>query len=178
MLLPLGDTGIKALSNEQAVLPLLKENIKEPGFYFFPAPEDKPGMTTQQKQAAMAKAQERWRTGPAGIMIFHPNGAESFSPRQLLTQFGVDMAAMLLAAILLSQVSAAGYGQRVLLVALMGLLPGLQAELPNWNWYGFPASYTLAQATVHLVGFVIGGLILAKVMKPAASLEPRAVTAS
>ena len=93
---------------------------------------------------------------------------------------------MLLAAILLSQVSAAGYGQRVLLVALMGLLPGLQAELPNWNWYGFPASYTMAQLTVHLVGFAIGGLILAKVVKPVrpgdgsppALLAPNAVKAS
>jgi hypothetical protein len=48
---PLGEAGIRALSNEQAVLAALKENVKEPGFYFFPAPENKPGMTKQQQQA-------------------------------------------------------------------------------------------------------------------------------
>ena len=164
MLLPLGDTGIKALSNEQAVLPLLKEHISEPGFYFFPAPEDRPGMTAEQKRDALSKAEDRWRRGPSGILIIHPNGADSLSARQLLTQLGVDLAAMLLVAFVLSRVGAGGYGVRVLLVTLMGLLPCLQAEVPNWSWYGFPTAYMLSQAMVHVVGFAIGGLLLAKVM--------------
>src|ERR1043165_6050486 len=94
----LGDTGIQPLRNEQPVLDSLQANVKEPGFYFFPAPEQRPDMTSQQKREAMEKAMARWRTGPSGIMIYHPSGAESLSPGQFLTQLTSDMAAMLIAA--------------------------------------------------------------------------------
>ena len=172
MLLPLGETGVKALSNEQAVLAALKENVREPGFYFFPAPEDRPGMTAQQKQESMAQVQERWRTGPAGIMIFHPNGTNTVFTEQLVIQFGADLLAMLLAAILMSKLAAAGYLERAALVAVIGLFPTLQVEVPIWNWYGFPTAYMLSQAFVHLAGFCVGGAVLAKVIRPAAGPTP------
>ncbi len=80
LLLPLGDAGIKGLSNERPVLAALAQNIKEPGFYFFPAPEEKPGMTWSENQEAMAKAMEKYRTGPHGILIFTPRAETRFRP--------------------------------------------------------------------------------------------------
>jgi hypothetical protein len=178
ILLPLGETGIKALPNERAVLSTLQDQVREPGFYIFPAPEESPGMTARQKQDAMAKAQERWRTGPAGMMVFHPDGAEALSPRQLLTQFAADIAAMLIAAAVASRLADASFARRAALIALLGLLPTLQVELANWNWYGFPLAYLLAQATVHLVGFAIGGLLLAKLLNRSYSIQPPPSTSS
>src|SRR5690242_8940730 len=87
MALPLGEAGVKALANEKAVIAYLKENVKEEGFYFFPAPEDRPGMTAQEKQQAMAKAAASMAGGPVGIMVIHPNGAPALTPGQLGTQF-------------------------------------------------------------------------------------------
>jgi hypothetical protein len=165
-LLPLGESGVKALPNEEEVVGALKDNIRDAGFYFFPAPEDRPGMTPQQKQDAMAAVQEHWRTGPAGIIIFHPNGTGATFARQLLTQFGFDLAAMLLAAVVLSQSATRDYLKRVLLITTLGLFPIVRTEIPNWNWLGFPAAYMLAQVTVHLAGFLLGGLVLAKVVRP------------
>jgi len=167
MLTPLGDAGIQGLNNEQPVLAALKENIKAPGFYFFPAPQIKPGMTTEQQHQAMQVAMDKWQTGPAGILIFHPNGAESLSARQLLAEFGFDVVVMLLTAFLLAQ--AAGlknYAGRLGFVTLMGLIPTLRSELPYWNWYGFPGVYTAAQFAVHLVGFLVGGFVLAWLIRP------------
>ena len=117
-LLPLGEAGIKALANEQAVMNGLKENVKEPGFYLFPAPEDRPGMTAQQKQEAMRVMEDRWRHGPTGIMVVHPDGAEVMTPRQLATQLGADVLAMLVAAILLAQLPSIGFGRKVLFVMI------------------------------------------------------------
>lgn len=37
--LPLGEVGIKQLPNEEMVLTVMRENIKDPGFYFFPGME-------------------------------------------------------------------------------------------------------------------------------------------
>ena len=166
MLLPLGDAGIQPVPNEQAFLTAVKENVKESGFYFFPAPESRPDMTGEQKRAAMDQAQQRWRTGPAGIMIAHPNGRPATLPGMLLTQFATDVLAMLVAALLLAQAVAKRFSERVMFVALMGLLPTLGTEIPMWNWYGFPAAYTLAQLVVHAVGFIAGGLVLAKIVQP------------
>lgn len=167
VVLPLGEAGIKAMGNEQAVVAALKENIREPGFYIFPAPERTPGMSKEQRQEAERKAQEKWRIGPSGIMVFHPEGAGVSLPGLLGTQFGVDVLAMFLAAFLLSRATTlASYAGRVLFVASLGLFPTLAVEVPLWNWYGFPAAYTLAQFTIHLVGFAVAGLIIAALIRP------------
>ena len=73
---------------------------------------------------------------------------------------------MLIAAFLLSQaIMLKGYGSRVGFVTLMGLIPTLQSDMPQWNWYGFPDTYFGAQFLVHIVGFAVGGLVLAKLVK-------------
>ena len=167
MVLPLGEAGLKGLNNEPTVLAALKENIKDPGFYFFPAGDTlKPGMTGQQQQQAMENQAKLMRAGPAGILVIHPEGLDSLTPGQLLTQFGADVAVMILAALLLSHATALKtYMGRLIFVALIGLVPTLQTDLPQWNWFGFPGTYLLAQFTVHLAGFVAGGLVLAKLVK-------------
>lgn len=168
MVLPLGEAGIKAIGNEQTVIAALKENIKEPGLYFFPAPDRTPGMSREQQQEAERKLQEKWRTGPSGIMVFHPEGVGVSFPQQLGTQFGADVLAMLLAALLLSWATGlASYAGRVLFVALLGLFPTLAVEIPLWNWYGFSTIYMLAQFTVHLAGFALAGLVVAALVRPA-----------
>ena len=115
----------------------------------------------------MQVAMDKWSTGPSGILIFHPDGAESLSARQLLAEFGFDVMVMLLAAVLLARATGLkSYAARLGFVALMGLVPTLRSELPYWNWYGFPGVYTAAQFAVHLVGFLVGGLVLARLIRP------------
>lgn len=101
-----GDAGVKGLAREDVVLSALKENVKESGVYFFPAPDATPGMSKEQRQEAMRKAQKRWRTEPRGIMVFHPNGTEALSLRKPLTQLGTDVLAMLLGVFLLTRATA------------------------------------------------------------------------
>src|SRR5262245_26411112 len=71
--LPLGEAGIKGLSNEPPVMASIKENVKEAGFYIFPWKDTTPGLTAEQ---AMQKAMEKAKAGPAGIMIVSPGGIE------------------------------------------------------------------------------------------------------
>jgi hypothetical protein len=86
-------------------------------------------------------------------------------PDQLAKQFLLDFGAMLLAAFLLAQLpSQAGFLTRLLVVVACGCFPAVRAQIPLWNWYGFPKQYVAAQVTVDIVGFVLGGLILAKIV--------------
>lgn len=145
----------------------LKDNVKQAGFYIFPGGAVlQPGLTSDQKKEATKKAMELWKAGPTGIMVVNPNGMDADSPRQLITQCLLDIVVALLAAFLLSlATSLQSYGGRVLFVALLGLLPTLNAELPYWNWYNFPTTFIMAQGFVHLMGFVVAGLVIAKFVK-------------
>jgi hypothetical protein len=166
--LPLGETGVRGLDNEAAVVAVLKETVKEPGLYFFPGGEMlKPGLSAAQKEAATKKAMEQFRTGPAGIMVVHPEGLDATSPSHFAYQGLFDVGVMLLAAFLLSRaVALTSFGGRLLFVTLIGLVPTLNAELPYWNWYGFPTLYIMSQGLIHLVGFLLGGLVAAWLVKP------------
>src|ERR1700694_233118 len=102
MVLPLGEAGVKGLPNEAAVLAALKDNIKEPGFYFFPAAGmGQPGMSREQQQKAFENQSKMMRAGPSGIMIVHPEGLAGISARNLVTQFASDLMGTLLAPFLL-----------------------------------------------------------------------------
>ena len=167
MALPLGEAGIRTFGDhETPMAAALKEHVKESGFYFFPGPEDKPGMTREQKGKSMEAAMQRAATEPSGIMIVFPQGRTINMGKGLGIQLAGDVAAMLIAAFLLSQATMlTGYGARVLFVTLMGLIPVLSTDMPQWNWYGFPDIYFGAQFLVHLVGFAAGGLVLARLVK-------------
>lgn len=165
--LPLGQAGISGLENEAAVVTTVKDNVKHAGFYIFPGGAMlQPGLTRAQKEEATKTAMEQWKTGPSGIMVVNPAGLSADSPMMLVTQCLLDIGVTLLAAFLLSMAPSIGsYGGRLLFVTLIGLVPTLNAELPYWNWYGFPAGYVLATGFVHLMGFAVAGLIVARFVK-------------
>ena len=159
MVLPLGEAGIRGFDNEPAMLAAVRDNVKEDGFYFFPNPI----MSTPELQK---KAEQMMLAGPTGIMIVHPKGDPGMTGTRLALQAVFGILSMILAAIVLSQAAMLkGLGPRVGLVTMLALLPVLRTELPQWNWYGFPATYTAAQLLLHLVGFALGGFVLAKMIK-------------
>src|SRR5436305_5738249 len=108
MALPLGEAGIRGFADHEApMLAAMKEHIKEPGFYYFPAPEDKPGMTSEQKGKAMTDAMNRAATEPSGIMVVYPQGRFVNIATHLPLQFAGDVLIMLIAAFLLSKAAIA-----------------------------------------------------------------------
>jgi len=162
MALPLGEAGMSVLPNEAAVLPVLKE-VKQDGLYFYPGGGWRSDMTSSEKQQAMEKAQALMASGtPGGLLLVHPGGMVGMTGGQLGTQFGADVVSMVLAAFVVAQMGAASFGGRFCVAILLALLPALRSHIPLWNWYGFPGTYTAAQITIDVVGFAIGGAIVAK----------------
>jgi hypothetical protein len=145
---------------------VVRDNIGRAGIYYFPAPENRPGMSKEDQNTAMTKAMERAAVEPTGILVVHPFGRPMNMPIHLARQFAVDFLAMMVASVLLRFSAGLTYGQRVVFVALMGLLPVFTGDIPLWNWYGHPAMYTIAQGFTHLVGYIVGGLVIAKTINP------------
>ena len=167
MVLGLGDTGFKQIPNEDAVIASMRANMKETGFYFFPGMEQPPGMSKEQKKGAQEKWTQKYTTGPAGVLIYLPNGGEAMSPKQLVTQLATDILAALIAAFLLASAAGGltGFGGRLLFVTLLGAFAWVVVNLPYWNWYGFPTDFTVVALAEQVIGFFLVGLVLAAMVK-------------
>jgi hypothetical protein len=158
MVLPLGEVGIATMPNEAPVMSAMSEHLPEPGLYLFPA---------AGAEAMTPEWQANYRKGPIGMLVYHPTGREPLSPAQLLTELLSNITSALVGAVLLATAAGAltSYALRVQFAALIGLVPGLDAHVSYWNWYGFPADYTLAAMTDHLLGWLCAALVMAAIVK-------------
>ncbi len=161
VVLPLGEIGFESLPNDEPVISALEGSVPESGLYFFPGFPNHREATEEQEEAFLA----RMRQGPSGIVVYTAEGKEPMSPVQLLTEFLTSAVAALIAAWVLASV-VGGYGKRVLLVALLGLFAVASILLSYWTWYGFPTDYTLANGVGEVVGWLLAGLAIARIVPP------------
>lgn len=151
-------TGFDPLPNEDTVMAALKNNIPEQGLYFFPGKD-----FDSKSEAEEIKWTQKFKTGPAGILIYRPVGGDPFSVSKLLIQFTSNLLSVLIAVLIVSQIGR-GYWQRVASVALLGFLACTAVSTIYWNWYEFPTAFFLAQLIAMVVGFTIVGLIISKLV--------------
>jgi hypothetical protein len=154
--LGLGEHGVQYLA-QPPVVDAMKAGIPQSGFYFFPQMNGSGNLPPEQAN------------GPWGILIYHSTGASTMMTRQLVNEFVLNVVQALMAAFLLSLAPGlSGYVSRVGFVVLAGLISAAGMSVEFWNWYGFPANYTLASIVDKFIGFVIVGMIAAAFVKPAA----------
>lgn len=167
MVLPLGETAINEIPNEQPVLEALRTALGDKsGLYFYPGMGLGPDATQQQRQAAAPEYAKKVAANPSGILIYHPPGARVLSAGQLVTEFVTELIESLLAVFLLAQTRLASFASRLGFVLLAGVLAALSTNISYWNWYGFPGSYTAAYMFTEFVGFLCVGLVAAAMLKP------------
>jgi hypothetical protein len=157
MVLPLGAAGIREIPNDADMVNALHTKLGESsGFYMYP------GMGT----GGMAGYAQKLAANPSGLLIYHPPGVQTLTPGQLVTELLTEIAEALLVAWLLTQTRLAGYGSRVVFALVCGILAAIATNVSYWNWYGFPASYTIATMTTEVVGVLVAGLVVAKFVVP------------
>jgi len=167
MLLPLGDMGMQSVPQEDDVKAAIKKDVSEPGLYFLPGRDMSKSPSQAEMEAHMAKV----AAGPYGFMVIYPNGRDASLSKRLPIEVGTNVVCALLAAIVVSQLRP-GFGIRVACVLLMGILGSLMTLVPYWNWYGFPTDFTVAQIIDHAVGWLLAGLVLAAIVRPASQPQP------
>jgi hypothetical protein len=166
----LGEIGVKALPAEDTVRAGLRTSLPDPGLYYFPAPDMSAGRTKEKEKADAAAYLEKYRSGPSGILVYHPGGEELNFGKLLGYQFLFGLAgSFVIAWILALTAGSTTFGSRACLVLLIALFGGIVYSLPEWNWYGFPASYTIASIASQVLSWSIAGLAMAAIVKrPAA----------
>lgn len=173
-LLPTGEMGVKAMSNEDAVRSALDTNLGDtPGVYIFPSGGYTPGtkMSGEERKAVMKKAEEQMATGAAGLLIYRPKRIFNF-PKRLAIQFATDVLVAWLAVFLLAQTGIRGFAGKVGFVLTAGVLAAVTTNVPYANWYGFPKDFTLAQMIMTTVGFLLVGILAALILPKRDSSPP------
>lgn len=164
MLLPLGEVGIQEISNEQPVISAMHASLGDsPGMFMFPSMSgDKDFSHYAAKLAA----------SPSGVLIYHPAGTQPMA-RMFIMEFLIEVAVSILAVWLLAQTRLASFGAKVGFVTVVGITAAIMTNVQYWNWYGFPANYTLTYMLTQVVGFLVAGLVAAKMIR-----APQAATAA
>jgi hypothetical protein len=159
------DHSLKSIPDEAAVIATLESKIAQPGIYLYPGlPPGFEKLSKADQQAAFERIGEANKTRPHGIIVYAPPAGAVMSPSQLGRQLAGDIAAALVAAILLAITAPAGYPRRLLIVVLMGLFGGCLINLPYWNWYGFPGNFTAFSLLDEVLRATAGGLVLAAIV--------------
>jgi hypothetical protein len=169
MVLPLGQTGVKEIPNEPSVLSAMRSSLGETaGLYIFPGMGLGANASREQQHAAMEYYGEKLAANPSGLLVYHPPGAKALTPGQLVTEFLTEVVEALIVVFLLAQTRLTSFGSRVGFVTLAGVLAAITTNIPYWNWYGFPGSYTAAYMTIEIVGYLAAGIVAALIMKSGA----------
>jgi hypothetical protein len=164
-LLPLGEMGMREFKNEAPMLDALKTNLADAGgLYHFPGHRAGPDATRQEKSEAMKRAMEKAASGPSGLLIYHPTREFSFG-KLLGIEFSTELLEAILVVFLLTQTRIESFGGRVGFILVAGILAAITTNIPYWNWYGFPSSYTAAYMLIEIIGFLCVGLIAALLLK-------------
>jgi hypothetical protein len=143
--LPLGMIGMSTLQNERAVVDALKSNIDRDGLYIFPL--------------AMMKGQTDVE-GPEGIIVYQQNITE-ISPATLGSEFLLEVVEMVILAFLVFWSAMTSFAGRLGFSALAGLMVAITTNGSYHIWFGFPIDYTLAQIAIVILGFTLGGSVIA-----------------
>jgi hypothetical protein len=177
--LPLGKTGIKEIPNEQAVLSGMQAQLGgTSGLYAFPGMGLGPNPTRQEENAAMQQYDQKLAANPSGILIYHPPGAKALSPGQLVTELLTELVEALLLAWLLAQTTLATPASRMGFVVVAALMATITTNIPYWNWYGFPTSYTTAYMLIEFVGYLAAGAVVAAILKTKAPVSGNVAVAA
>ena len=119
--------------------------------------------------------------GPESGIYWVPGNEEDYTPEtpgafvNLLNEgYGTGMGQMMIGGLvcnlifafltimLLAKTSGMSYGGKVGFITMVGFLVALGSALPYWNWFGFPAGYSLVQIADVTIMWLLAGLAIAK----------------
>lgn len=158
MATPLGGAGMQNLPAAGNVVPSMKVAINEPGLYVFP--EMPPEGATESDMKAW---EERVKQGPNGMVLYNPSGGECMGVQQLGAEFGSNVLAAFMLALIIARARTTRIGGGMIGLAT-GVFAWLSVSASHWNWYGFPNAFALAELVEQSVGGMVGGFVVALVL--------------
>lgn len=155
MVLPWWNANTNSFTNSEALSAVMLAGADGDGIYMLPSAEPP---TTEAES-------ERMRGGPVAFVALTTGGMDPASPRAFVLQLIFDIVIALFLARLLTCIGDQAFSVRLRLVVLVALLAGMMVHLPYWAWYGFAGGFTLVSMIDLVIGWFLGGLVLARFAK-------------
>jgi hypothetical protein len=157
MLLPIGEMGMQAPTDEAAVMAGLKQGLPGEGVYYLPYLPPEQMQDTAATEAYSARA----LASPFAFVVYQPQGRD---PMAMGPSLGIQFVSDTLSAMVVAFVLALGsfgFGRRVMIAAALGLFSWLSVNVPYWNWYRFTTDFTVGSLLEQVIGWILAGAAMA-----------------
>ncbi len=174
MVLPLYNKSLHKFTDEESVTMAIVTNTPHSGTYFLPYEEELPaGASAEQKKAREEKMKEQMEKGPMVFAHIRVGSFGSFGVH-LAIELLKDILSALVVGLLLVNTQQMSLRSRVAFVFGIAVAVVLESTISEWNWYGAGTDYAFAVIFDLLVGWLLAGFVLAKVLSGGV---PKATTA-
>jgi hypothetical protein len=113
----------------------------------------------------MMKQKEMMRQGPFVYAFVKKEGMEPNSAAPFIAGVIIQIIAAYIITCLLMMSKAMSYMKQVGFVTIIGLFAGIVALLPDWVWMGMSLDFLIVNMLDLVIGWFLGGLVIAKVLK-------------
>jgi hypothetical protein len=161
MATPLGTAGMKLMSNEDAVVDVLRTNLTESAVYIYPGMN----MQAHPTEAEQKTWEAKLLRGPSGLIIHTAHGSDYSFPKDLIYEFITVVLSCLVAAWVLAR-TVGSYGARVLTVTMFAVFAFLSISASHWIWYNFPTAFVAAEVIGELIAYLLAGFAMARIVPP------------
>ena len=160
--LPFQTGKIRSMPDETAVAEFLAKTLPGPGVYQYPGDPD-----PATGDAGMQEAMRRYARGPVvPLLVFMPGPGSMDLAGSIGSGLSANIFAGLLLSAILAMASPARYWRRVGLVALIATFGVVISHVPYWVWGAFPGTYTLIVSIDAVIGWLLAGAVLARIVGP------------
>jgi hypothetical protein len=165
MVLPWHDLTMGKFTDELAVAEVIAANAPQSGIYLLPnAQQLDPQANEAAREQARADALARMQSGLFLFVSVAREGTDFTNPWLFVRSLIIQIVAATLITVLLVQTRGLHFWCRVGFVETAGVLIGVLATFPLWNWWQFPLRYTLVNFADLIISITLAGFVIAKVV--------------
>ena len=162
MVLPWHRGNFEQFQNGSAVQAVLVASAPKAGIYLLPGMHEKgESISSDQEKALMKQAHEQMEKGPFAFVAMRPNGVGPMGMLMIRSLIIQIVGAFLLTWLLL-MAKIESYLERIGFFSILAVTAGVICFLPEWNWWGFPARYTLVGIADLVIGWSLAGIVIAR----------------
>ncbi len=160
MVLPWHNVDMRPFENGETVRKVIKSQEAESGIYMIPNWDPKIHKDTDLMKEWQTKTSE----GPFVFMSVRANGANPNMGPMMAIGFLLNI---IIAAILFGLVSKTNIEtkiNRAIFISIAGGVGGLFPIISHWNWWHFPAMYTISGAADLFITWLLAGFVMVLIM--------------
>lgn len=167
MMLDFHKDTFKNCPDDKTMALLMLGTMQEHAAYIIPArPQTK-------EELAEKEYMERIKNGPIALIFFSPSGHDPTMTIEIIVGTLINIITAAIAGWILLKSTAVSqpYFKRVVFIAVLAVFASLAIHFQNWNWMYYPLRYTTAMSADLIIGWILGGLVIAAFIKEKSSKE-------